>query len=154
MLQYAGPVVTGRKLNVHKTYVRSISSSVFGLGRHKYAWIMSEHAWNRMLECKKVTLALCEIEAYSELLQTYNIEHFEKIYIVLNYFCKTLQIVCSFHITYESQSESTLYSCLKVKEHLARSRRAMWSLSDCNWTQTHNHLVHIGTLKHLAKLTK
>ena len=43
-----------------------------------------------MLECKKVTLALCEIEAYSDHLQTYDVEPFEKIYIVLNYFCKTL----------------------------------------------------------------
>ena len=27
-------------------------------------------------------------------------------------------------------------------------------LSDCNWTRTHNHLVHKRTLNHLAKLTK
>ena len=33
------------------------------------------------------------------------------------------------------------YSCLNVKELLARSRREIWSLSDCNWTRTHNHLV-------------
>ena len=26
------------------------------------------------------------------------------------------------------------------------------SLSDCNWTRTHNHLVHKQTLNHLAKL--
>ena len=25
---------------------------------------------------------------------------------------------------------------------------------DCNWTRTHNHLVHIRTLNHLAKLAK
>ena len=25
---------------------------------------------------------------------------------------------------------------------------------DCNWTRTHNHLVHKGTLNHLAKLVK
>ena len=33
------------------------------------------------------------------------------------------------------QSESTLYSCLNVKEHLARNRRDMGSLSDCNGTK-------------------
>ena len=27
-------------------------------------------------------------------------------------------------------------------------------LSDCNWTRTHNHLVHKQTLNHLAKLAK
>ena len=32
-------------------------------------------------------------------------------------------IVCSYHVTYALQSESTLYSCLNVKELLARSRR-------------------------------
>ena len=40
------------------------------------------------------------------------------------------------------QSESTLYSCLNVKELLAQSWREILSLCDCNWTSTHNHLVH------------
>ena len=31
--------------------------------------------------------------------------------------------VCSYHVTYAFQSESTLYSCLNVKELLAQSRR-------------------------------
>ena len=30
---------------------------------------------------------------------------------------------CFYHVTYEFESESTLYSCLNVKELLARSRR-------------------------------
>ena len=34
-----------------------------------------------------------------------------------------------------------------VKELLARSRREIWYLSDCNWTRTLNHLVHKRTLK-------
>ena len=63
-----------------------------------------------------------------------------------------LLTVCSYHGTYAFQSESTLYSCLNVKELLARSRRKIWSLSDCNGTQTHNHLVRKRTLKHLVKL--
>ena len=33
------------------------------------------------------------------------------------------KIVCSYHVTHAFQSESTLYSCLNVKELLARSRR-------------------------------
>ena len=28
----------------------------------------------------------------------------------------------------------------------------IWSLSDCNWTRTYNHLVHKRTFNHLAKL--
>ena len=31
--------------------------------------------------------------------------------------------LCIYHVTYAFQSESTLYSCLNVKELLARSRR-------------------------------
>ena len=34
-----------------------------------------------------------------------------------------LDTVCYYHVTYAFQSESTLYSCLNVKELLARSRR-------------------------------
>ena len=34
-----------------------------------------------------------------------------------------LLTVCSCHVTYAFESESTLYSCLNVKELLARSRR-------------------------------
>ena len=62
--------------------------------------------------------------------------------------------VCSYHITYTFQSESTLYSYLNVKELLAWSRCKIWSLGDCNWTWTQNHLVHKQTLNHLAKLAK
>ena len=50
-------------------------------------------------------------------------------------------IVCSYHVTYAFQSESRLYSCLNVKGLLARNRHEIWSLSDCNGTQTHNHLA-------------
>ena len=61
------------------------------------------------------------------------------------------KIVCSHHVTYTFQSESTVYICLDVKEHLARSRCEIWSLSDCNWTWSHSHLVHKLTLNHLPK---
>ena len=61
--------------------------------------------------------------------------------------------VWSYHVTYAFQSESTLYSSLNLKELLARSRREIWSLSNCNWTRTQNHLVRKRTLNNLAKLT-
>ena len=38
--------------------------------------------------------------------------------------------VCSCHVTYAFQGESTLYSCLNVKELLARSRREIWKICD------------------------
>ena len=44
--------------------------------------------------------------------------------------------------------------CLNVKEIIAQNRRDIWSLSDCDGTRTHNHLVRKGTLNYLAKLTK
>ena len=62
--------------------------------------------------------------------------------------------VCSYHVTYTFYSESTLCSCLNVKEFLAQNRRNIWTLIDCNGTRTHNHLVHKLTLNHLAKLVK
>ena len=67
-------------------------------------------------------------------------------------FSKTgIWTVCSCHVTYTFQSESTLCSSLNVKELLVKSRREIWSLSVCNWARTHNHLVHKRTLNHLAK---
>ena len=60
--------------------------------------------------------------------------------------------VCSYHFTYALQSESTLCSCLNVKELLARNRCDIWSLSDSNGGRTHKHLVHKWRLNHLAEL--
>ena len=59
---------------------------------------------------------------------------------------------CSYHVTYVFQGESTLYSCLNVKELLAQNRCNIWSLNDRNGTRTHNHLVCKQTFNHLAKL--
>ena len=56
--------------------------------------------------------------------------------------------------TYDFRSEYTLYSCLNVKELLARSRRHIWILGDSNGIQTLNDLVRKRTLNHLAKLAK
>ena len=44
------------------------------------------------------------------------------------------------------KSESTLYSCLNVKELLVRNRLEIWSLSNGNGTRTHNHLVCKSTV--------
>ena len=62
--------------------------------------------------------------------------------------------LCSCHITYVFQRESTLYSSMNVKELLARNKRKIWSLSDCNWTRIYNHLVRKGKPNHLAKLAE
>ena len=62
--------------------------------------------------------------------------------------------VCSCHVTYAFQSESTLHSCLNVKEILARSRREIWSLNDCNWTRTQSHLVRKRTLFFILRFAR
>ena len=55
-------------------------------------------------------------------------------------------------VTHMFQSESTLYSCLTVKELLARNRCHAWSSSDGNWT--HNQLIRKTLFIHSAKLVK
>ena len=75
------------------------------------------------------------------------------IFSFLSNFKDTLKAVCSYHVTYAFQSESTLHSsCLDVKEFLARNRCDIWSLSDYNGIRIHNHLVRKQTLNYLAKL--
>ena len=69
----------------------------------------------------------------------------------LKYITYNGMTVCFYHVTYAFQTESTLYSCLNVRELLAQNRPEIWSLSDCNWTRTYNHLVRKRTLYHLAK---
>ena len=61
---------------------------------------------------------------------------------------------CYYHVTYGFQGESTLYSCLTVKELLAWNRHDILCLSDSNGICTHNHLVHKRTLNHLAKMAR
>ena len=48
------------------------------------------------------------------------------------FICTVHLIVCYYHVRYKFLSESTLHSCLNVKELLARKRRHIWSLSDSN----------------------
>ena len=62
-----------------------------------------------------------------------------------------IMTLCSYHVTYAFQNESTLYSSLNIKELLARNRREIWCLSDCNGTRTHKQLVRKRTLNHLVK---
>ena len=68
--------------------------------------------------------------------------------------CTLHLTVCSYHVTYAFESESTLYSCVRFKELLAGNRRGIWSFKDCNETPSHNHLFRKRTTNRLAKLTK
>ena len=54
--------------------------------------------------------------------------------------------------TYAFQRESTLYSCLNVKEPLAQTKDGIWSLTEGNGIRIYNHLVRKRTLNHLTKL--
>ena len=58
------------------------------------------------------------------------LSHLVKLFWVL--ICTVHFTVCSCHVTYRFQSESTLYSCPNVKELLAQSRRKSWSFK---WLQ-------------------
>ena len=62
--------------------------------------------------------------------------------------------VSSYHVRYAFWSESTLYSCLNVKELLARNRRSIWSSSGLNGIRNHSHLVCKLTLNHVAIVNK
>ena len=59
-----------------------------------------------------------------------------------------------YHVTHAFQSESTLCSCMNVKELLARNKYDIRSLIDSNRIRIHNHLVCKRTLSHLAKRVK
>ena len=70
-------------------------------------------------------------------------------------------LICMMHlttssslVTYAFHCGSTLYIFLNVKGFLARNRRDIWSLNDCNRTRTCNHLVYKETLNHLTQLTE
>ena len=78
----------------------------------------------------------------------------QKLNINVYFFLYIHLTVCYYHVTCAFRSESTLYICRKVKELLARNRRDIWRLSDCNGTRTHNYLVPKRTLNHLAKVIK
>ena len=49
--------------------------------------------------------------------------------------------VCSSHVSYTFQSESLLYIGVNMKELVTRIRHNVWILSECNASQTHNHLI-------------
>ena len=82
------------------------------------------------------------------------VEHSSNVYVSVapTLWAWKLLTVCSCQVTYAFPSESTLYSSLNFKELLARNRSKIWSLCDCNWTRTHNHLVRKQTFNYLAKL--
>ena len=44
------------------------------------------------------------------------------------------------------------YSRLNIEELLGWNRSKIWSLRDCNWTRTYNHLVRKQTLNYVTKL--
>ena len=55
-----------------------------------------------------------------------------------------------YHLVYAFESESTLYSCLNVKELLAENKRNVWNLSDSKGIRNHIHLVSKRTLEYIS----
>ena len=70
------------------------------------------------------------------------------------FLCSTAKNItlCSYHVTYPFQSESTLHTFLNVKGFFAGNRRNIGSLSDNSEIRTRSHLVRKRTPDHLPKL--
>ena len=58
--------------------------------------------------------------------------------------------VCYYHVTQAFPSESTPYSCLNVKELLARNRPDIQSLNNSKGNKSNNHLYHKRTLSFVS----
>ena len=64
-----------------------------------------------------------------------------------------LAAVCYYHVTYEFQSESTLYSLPECQgTPCSKQVTYLKFLSDSKEIRTQNHLVRKRTLNHLGKL--
>ena len=68
--------------------------------------------------------------------------------------CSVHLTVYYYHVISAFQSESTLYSCLNVKELFTQNRCDIWSLSDSNRIWSHRRLVRKRTTNLIAKLVK
>ena len=110
--------------------------------------VISISTWGR------VNFWICLLNHTSSSQQTWPIDRYKQGQYFPVLTCTVHLTVCSYHVTYAFQSESTLYSCLNAKEVLARNSCHIGSLSDCKGTRTHNHLLRKRTLNHLAKLAK
>ena len=87
---------------------------------------------------------LCDVTTYKLEMQKWP-NDWDMLWILIS----TVHLAVSYyHVTYVVQSESTLYSCLNIKELLTRKRRDSWSLNDSNEIRTHNHLLRKRTLNH------
>ena len=68
--------------------------------------------------------------------------------------CTVHLTVCHYHVTYAFQSESALYSCLNVKELLARNMRDIWSLSDSNGFALYKEISYHVSFDNVRKRNK
>ena len=66
----------------------------------------------------------------------------DQMIVLLVLICTAHMPLCSYLVTYVSQSKPTLYICLNVRQFLPRRRHDIWSLSECNVTRTQNYIVH------------
>ena len=58
-----------------------------------------------------------------------------------------------FNLDITAKDDNKEWPYRKLIIGLSGSGQANYLLNDCNWTRTHNHLVHKRTLNHLAKKT-
>ena len=61
-----------------------------------------------------------------------------------------MQLYVIIQVTCAYQSESSLNSCLNVKQLFGQNRCKIWSSSDSNEIRTHSHLVRKRAVNYLA----
>ena len=123
----------------HWLYVPIMSRMCCRVNPHSLvAWISR----NSLLKTgvKSEVLSYCNrTQTHNDLVCKRKLNHLAKLAFINDwavlwvFFSMVHLIVCSCHVTNAFQSESTLYSCLNVKELLARNRHEIWSFKWLQW---------------------
>ena len=113
------------------------------------------HIWNRIYLLEKVCFCLSDSNMNTSWAST---QQFRLTGQIIELCCEYLSVQSIWlYVIMSCMSVSVnphSIVCLNVKELLAWSICRIWSLSDSNVIQTHNHLVCKRTLNHLTKLAK
>ena len=114
-------------------YFLFMSSARFRVNAHSISALISRTPCSK--QARNLKLSDCNwTRTYNHLVPKRTLKHLAKLakwmsYAVSTYIYTVHLTVCSCHVTYTFQSESTLYICLNVKKLLARNRREIWSLT-------------------------
>ena len=120
------------------------SYSLFNLSC-SHGWLTDVELRMKSEKHKQTERNCNETRTHNHLVRKRTLNHLAKLEKWFSCVMSTVHLtVCSYYVTYES----TVYSYLNAKKLFAQNRRDIWSLSNCNKTRNHNHLV----CKHLFRL--